>query len=109
LIAHVPERLRGQDDDPSQPIVGSIDTVALHAQARKLAWVAAELADFGLPPTLEHGDFHAGNVRVTDDGCIFYDWSHATLTYPLVGLGDLLFDDDWFPDRPDFTDRIVDA
>jgi hypothetical protein len=109
LVAHVPERLRGQNGDPSQPIVEEIDTAALQVQAGKLKEMAAELAASGLPPTLEHGDFHAGNVQVTDEGFVFYDWSHATLTYPLVGVGDLLYDDNWFPDQPDFADRIRDA
>jgi len=109
LFAHVPERLRGQNEDLSQPIVGDIDTVALQARAERFKQLAAELAGSGLPPTLEHGDFHAGNVQVTEGGCIFYDWSHATLTYPLSSFGDLLYDDDWFPDQPDFADRMRDA
>jgi hypothetical protein len=109
LVAYVPERLRGQNDDPSQPLVADIDVEALQAQGQKLKRLAEEVADTGLPPTLEHGDFHAGNVRVTEDGHILYDWSHATVTYPLVGLGDLLYDDDWFPDQPDFADRVRDV
>jgi hypothetical protein len=27
----------------------------------------------------------------------------------LSGFGDLLYDDDWFPDQPDFADRMRDA
>jgi hypothetical protein len=109
LFTHGMERLRGQNDDPSQPAAAAIDPAALQAGAERFQQLAAELAASGLPPTLEHGDFHAGNIRVTEAGCIFYDWSHATLTYPLAGFGDLLYDDDWFPDQPDFADRMRDA
>jgi aminoglycoside phosphotransferase (APT) family kinase protein len=107
LVAHVPERLQGLNKELSKPRI--IDLPALQVQANKLKQIASELAASGLPPTLEHGDFHASNVQVTEGGCVFYDWSHATLTYPLVGVGDLLYDDDWFPDQPDFADRIRDA
>src|SRR5205823_1991550 len=109
LLAHGAERLRGLNEDLSNPSLVTVDMAALQARAGRFKQLAGELAATGLPPTLEHGDFHAGNVRVTREGCIFYDWSHATLTYPLVGFGDLLYDDDWFPDQPDFADRMRDA
>jgi fructosamine-3-kinase len=70
--------------------------------------MATELAEYGLPVSLEHGDLHAGNVRVSEDGFIIYDWSPC-VTLPFYGLGDLIDDDDWFPDQPDFNDRIRDA
>jgi hypothetical protein len=107
LFSHAPELLRGLNEQLSKPIV--VDSAALHARAAEFKKIASELAGYGLPWSLEHGDFHAGNVRVTEEGCIFYDWSHACVTFPLSGLGDLLYDDDWFPDRPDFNDRVRDA
>jgi Phosphotransferase enzyme family len=107
LFAHVPERMQGLNEQLSRPIL--VDSAALQARAAEFKRIASELAGYGLPWSLEHGDFHAGNVRVTEDGCIFYDWSHACVTFPLSGLGDLLYDDDWFPDQPDFSDRVRDA
>jgi hypothetical protein len=107
LFAHVPERLRGLNEQLSKPLV--IDVAALQARSAAFKELATQVAGSGLPPSLEHGDFHAGNVQVTEDGCIFYDWSHATLAYPLSDFGDLFYDDDWFPGRPDFADRMRDA
>lgn len=109
LFAHGAERLHGLNEDLSNPSQVTLDTAALQARAGRFKQRVEELAALGLPPTLEHGDFHAGNIRVTPAGCLFYDWSHATVTYPLPGFGDLLFDDDWFPDQPDFADRMRDS
>jgi hypothetical protein len=107
LFSHVPVLLRGLNEQLSRPIV--VDVVALQARAAAFKKIATELAGYGLPMALEHGDFHPLNVRVTKSGCIFYDWSHACVSLPFSGLGDLLFDDDWFPDQPEFPDRVRDA
>ncbi len=44
----------------------------------------AELATCGLPDTLVHGDFHAGNVRGGPDRLTLLDWADAGVGHPLL-------------------------
>jgi aminoglycoside/choline kinase family phosphotransferase len=54
------------------------------------------LADAGIPATLIHGDFHAGNVMITggDGGAdpvpLIYDWTDAARAHPFFDLLTLL-------------------
>lgn len=45
------------------------------------------LAACDIPESINHGDFHDGNVLVGDDGRItFFDWGDADVTHPFVSL-----------------------
>jgi aminoglycoside/choline kinase family phosphotransferase len=48
--------------------------------------ICADLAAFGIPESLNHGDFHDGNVLVKDGRITFFDWGDATVTHPFVSL-----------------------
>ena len=48
--------------------------------------LCAELADFGIPESINHGDFHDGNVLLKDERITFFDWGDADLTHPFVSL-----------------------
>lgn len=48
--------------------------------------MCADLAAFGIPESLEHGDFHDGNVLVKDGRITFFDWGDASVTHPFVSL-----------------------
>ena len=48
--------------------------------------ICAKLADFGIPESLNHGDFHDGNVLVRDGRITFFDWGDASVTHPFVSL-----------------------
>jgi len=52
--------------------------------------ICLELADYGIPESLNHGDFHDGNVLVRDGWITFFDWGDASLTHPFVSLRTLL-------------------
>ncbi len=45
---------------------------------------AASVEAVGLPETLVHGDFHPGNVAVTTDGVVLFDWSDAAFANPVI-------------------------
>lgn len=45
-----------------------------------------ELAAFGIPDSLNHGDFHDGNVLHKDGRITFFDWGDADVTHPFVSL-----------------------
>ena len=48
--------------------------------------ICAELAAFGIPEFLNHGDFHDGNVLIKNGGITFFDWGDADVTHPFVSL-----------------------
>jgi hypothetical protein len=62
----------------------------------------ARLRTFGLPPTLEHGDLHPGNVRIRDGGPVFYDWTDGAVSVPFFTLTQFLDLGEGAPD----SDRI---
>ena len=46
-----------------------------------------ELAACGVPETLVHGDFHHGNVIVSDDGSlVIIDWTDGCVAHPFFDL-----------------------
>lgn len=51
----------------------------------------------GIPDTLVHGDFHAGNVVRKNDSFLIHDWSFAAVGNPLFDLAS------WIYDAPDAT------
>ncbi len=48
--------------------------------------ICAELAAFGIPKSLNHGDFHDGNVLIKNGRITFFDWGDADVTHPFVSL-----------------------
>lgn len=48
--------------------------------------ICADLAAYGIPESINHGDFHDGNILLKN-GCItFFDWGDADVTHPFVSL-----------------------
>lgn len=51
----------------------------------------ARLAAFGLPETLEHGDFHDNNILIDNHHKVtLNDWGDANITHPFFSLGSWL-------------------
>ncbi len=48
--------------------------------------LCAALAAYGLPETLHHDDFHAGNVALNGPDCVFFDWAECALAHPFYSL-----------------------
>jgi len=48
--------------------------------------VCAELTAIGIPETINHGDFHDGNVLVKNGDITLFDWGDGSLTHPFVTL-----------------------
>ena len=48
--------------------------------------ICADLAAFGIPESVNHGDFHDGNVLVKDGRITFFDWGDASVTHPFTSL-----------------------
>ena len=45
-----------------------------------------ELASYGIPESVNHGDFHDGNVLVRDGHVTFLDWGDGCIAHPFVSL-----------------------
>ena len=48
--------------------------------------ICAELTAVGIPESLNHGDFHDGNVLLKNGRITFFDWGDASVTHPFVSL-----------------------
>ncbi len=48
--------------------------------------ICADLTAFGIPESLNHGDFHDGNVLLKNGRITFFDWGDASVTHPFVSL-----------------------
>jgi Ser/Thr protein kinase RdoA (MazF antagonist) len=96
--------------DPTVPLPGDLGDRFLAAVPR-LQELCTELAAVSaIPPTLVHGDLHAGNVMRTNGRFVVFDWSDACIADPFV---DVLMFLTRMPDDPvlraTFRDRYLDA
>jgi hypothetical protein len=75
----------------------------LRAHMREVEAAAAELAEVGVPETIQHDDFHDGNVFVREGRFRVLDWGDACISHPFATLRipfELIADDtDWDLDR----------
>ena len=58
----------------------------LKDMAARFGQICTELASFEIPESLNHGDFHDGNVLLRDGHITFFDWGDASVTHPFVTL-----------------------
>jgi hypothetical protein len=66
-----------------------VELARLHAVVPTLAARCAELASFGIPNTLEHGDLWPGNVFVADAASAIIDWEDVAIAHPFLSLAPL--------------------
>jgi len=87
----------------------SVDEAAsVVAQADYVSLLCARLAHFKLPPTLIHGDLHAGNVVNGVNGFLYFDWTDAAISHPFFDLLTLI-GEDWLKDETEIRDEILRA
>lgn len=61
----------------------------------------ARVSEFDIPSSLDHGDFHPFNVVASSRGCVFLDWSEASIAHPfLSAAGFLSYAERLRPDLP---------
>lgn len=82
----------------------SADFQRLQTLKPRFEQICADLAAFGIPESVDHGDFHDGNILVKDRRITFFDWGDASVTHPFVSLRtffvsmEIALDlDDWAP------------
>jgi len=67
-----------------KPAPPPLDRSELETLGEGLRECCALLASFGLPDTVGHTDCNPGNIIVSEDRCVFLDWSEACVTNPLL-------------------------
>jgi hypothetical protein len=83
---------------------------ALIDLAPRLREMCAELARSGLPASIEHGDFWAGQIIAGPTDFTFLDWSDSSIAHPFFSLLLFLIEaEDHFPKVPDVRERLRDA
>jgi aminoglycoside phosphotransferase (APT) family kinase protein len=84
-IATLPRELaRLFDERPRLP--GVPDGVDLAELLARVEGAVASVESLGVPASLVHGDFHAGNVADVGGRTVIYDWSDAAIGNPLVDV-----------------------
>ena len=48
--------------------------------------MCVQLADYHIPATLHHDDFHPGNILVKGDDVVFFDWAESAITHPFFSM-----------------------
>ncbi len=58
----------------------------LKSMTSRFEQICSDLAGYGIPESLNHGDFHDGNVLLKDGRITFFDWGDASVAHPFVSL-----------------------
>ena len=66
--------------------LASSEVAHLRDLAPRFDQICSELAQFGIPETLNQCDFHDGNVLVKEGHITFFDWGDVSVTHPFVSL-----------------------
>lgn len=79
----------------------------------RFAAICAELDAYGIPASLNHGDFHDGNVLIKEGRITFFDWGDANVTHPFVSLRTFFVSieislqlEDYAPPTPEMTQLL---
>lgn len=88
----------------------SVDFQQLQNLSPRFEQICADLATFGIPESINHGDFHDGNVLLKNGRITFFDWGDANVTHPFVSLRTWFVSmeialelDDWAPPTSEMT------
>jgi len=88
----------------------SADFQQLQDLTARFIQLSTHLASFGIPESLNHGDFHDGNILLRDGRITFFDWGDASVTHPFVSLRTFFVSmetslnlDEWAPPTPEMS------
>ncbi len=62
------------------------EVARLCALAPQLKAICGELASYGVPPMLMHGDLHTGNIAARERSLLFFDWTDGCIAHPFLDL-----------------------
>jgi hypothetical protein len=81
LLADEPSLMLGQEKGLTQ-----VEFQRLKDLTPRFAQICTDFAAFGIPESVNHGDFHDGNVLLKNGRITFFDWGDASVTHPFVSL-----------------------
>lgn len=85
------ETLLSQRDFLQKDGLTEADLEGLASLKGDFAYQCEQLAQVGLPETIEHGDFQDNNILIdNNDKITFNDWGDANITHPFFSLGSWL-------------------
>lgn len=58
----------------------------LHDLIPDFAALCTALAGYAIPASLHHGDFHDGNIFVSDTRYTFFDWGDCSISHPFFSM-----------------------
>jgi hypothetical protein len=79
----------------------------LQAALPRIRAMCAELAAYGVPHTLVHGDLHLSNIAIKDGQPIFFDWTDGCISHPFFDLVVFLSEIDSPEERELFRDTYL--
>jgi Phosphotransferase enzyme family len=91
-LGRLTDDLRAVLDERGTLLIGDPEGLSEHEHERlrgqlpAIADLAQELDARGIPETLQHDDFHDGNVFVDGDGYRFFDWGDSCVSHPFHTL-----------------------
>ena len=92
-LAVLPEQFRALLADEEMVGLGQSYGLDAQEQGRLLASqplslrLCQRLATYNIPESLDHGDFHDGNVFVSNNGTLtLFDWGDSSVTHPFFSL-----------------------
>lgn len=56
----------------------------------KIKLLCQQIAAYGLPDTLDHGDFHPHNINIAGNTAIIYDWADGAVAHPFFSPATLI-------------------
>ncbi len=83
--------------------LSSDECARLRAAEPRIAALCGELAAFGIPESLHHGDLHDGNIFLTDGRARFFDWGDSSIAHPFFSMRTALVSLEILLDWPDDT------
>ena len=66
--------------------LSSTDFQRLQDLKPRFEQICADLTAYGIPASVNHGDFHDGNILLKNGRITFFDWGDADVTHPFVSL-----------------------
>ncbi len=79
------QKTASQPPDPEEALSGE-ELGRLQAFSSRVAQDFDSLAVEKIPETIDHGDFHDGNIFVRGKQYLFFDWGDSSLTHPFFSL-----------------------
>jgi Phosphotransferase enzyme family len=91
-LARIPGQMEELLDDPEALMLElpdgltSDELLRLRERLPEVAAMCQELRGLGIPETLQHDDFHDGNVFVRNGTHVFFDWGDSCMSHPFHTL-----------------------